>query len=174
MSVKRIIEIGCVEPNLCKFGQWYNDFKPDDELLADIMEDFDSPHRRIHALADRLLKMRDAGEQEAALKELEKEKASSLARLINLFKAAKDRIENITRPILIFIDTESKMVAIRLNAISDIVTYQVGSFTSKDDVDDSSDLNDLNFLAGYLENKNDEPPCVLLDWRLFMTRPKIS
>lgn len=155
------------DPNLCKFGQWYNDFKSEDELLADIMEDFDGPHRHIHAPVDRLLAMRDAGEQEEALVELEKVKVTSFVKLMNLFKAAKDRIENITRPILIFIDTESKMVAIRLNAISDIVTYQVGSFTSKDEVDDSSELNELNFLAGYLENKNDAPPCVLLDWRLF-------
>ncbi|WP_396586501.1 chemotaxis protein CheW [Bermanella sp. R86510] len=154
------------DPNLTKFGKWYNDYRADDELLADILLDFDGPHRHLHSLADTLLE-EARQDKAAALGKIEDERNTTLIQLSNLFKAAQERVENITRPILIFIDTHSKMVAIRLNAISDITTYQESDFTSKQDVDDNRELQNLSFIAGYLENKGDEPPCVLLDWRLF-------
>ena len=155
------------DPNQCEFGKWYMTFKAEDELLADILEDFNEPHQRIHGLADTLLKLRDNGEKEKALADLEFERTRTLGKLISLFATARERLENITRPILLYIDTSKKMVAVRLNAISDIVTYSKVDFTPQSDVDDNEQLNQLSFVSGYLENKDNEPPCVLLDWRLF-------
>lgn len=155
------------DPSQCEFGKWYANFKADDELLADILADFDEPHQRIHGLADILLDLRDEGEKDKALADLDFERTRTLGKLKSLFKAARERLENITRPILLYIDTSKKMVAVRLNAISDIVTYAKVDFTRQEDVDDNEQLNELNFVAGYLENKDNEPPCVLLDWRLF-------
>lgn len=158
---------GARDPMQCEFGKWYSEFQAADELLADILADFDAPHQRLHALADELLAMRDAGETDKALSTLEYERGRTLSKLISLFATAKERIENITRPILLYIDTGKKLVAVRLNAISDIVTYKRGDFTSQTDVDDNEDVQGLQFISGYLENKDNEPPCVLLDWHMF-------
>ena len=155
------------DPNQCAFGKWYATFQAEDELLADILEDFNEPHQRIHGLADTLLKLRDNGDKEKALADLDFERTRTLGKLISLFATARERLENITRPILLYIDTSKKMVAVRLNAISDIVTYSKVDFTPQSDVDDNEQLNQLSFVSGYLENKDNEPPCVLLDWRLF-------
>jgi chemotaxis signal transduction protein len=155
------------DPNLCDFGKWYSGFQAEDELLADILEDFDSPHKRLHGLADELLALREDGEAKKAIATLELERGKTFGKLVNLFGAARDRLENITRPILLYIDTGHKMIAVRLNAISDIVTYNRADFTTQADVDDNQQLNSLSFFCGYLENKEDTPPCVLLDWRLF-------
>jgi hypothetical protein len=151
----------------CAFGKWYIQFKADDEILADIMKDFDEPHTRLHALAGELLTLRDNGELEKALSVLEYQKTRAFAKLMDLFSSAKERVESITRPILLYLDTSKKMIAVRLNAISDIVTNNKASFTSQMDVDNNEKLNRLTFIAGYLENPEDAPPCVLLDWRLF-------
>lgn len=158
---------GARDPSQCEFGKWYAQFKAEDEILADILEDFSEPHEKLHGLADELLSLRDTGEREQALSTLEYEKGRTFGKLIGLFASAKERIENITRPILLYIDTSKKMIAVRLNAISDIVTYTKASFTIQADVDNNEKLNELAFVAGYLENKDNEPPCVLLDWRLF-------
>jgi hypothetical protein len=158
---------GARDPKQCEFGKWYAEFKADDELLADILADFDTPHQRLHGLADELLTMRDKGDVEKAVSVLEYERGRTLSKLVSLFAAAKERIENITRPILLYIDTGKKLVAVRLNAISDIVTYKRGDFTSQTDVDDNEDVQGLQFISGYLENKDNEPPCVLLDWHMF-------
>jgi chemotaxis signal transduction protein len=155
------------DPNQCEFGKWYAGFKAEDEILADILEDFDEPHQRIHALAGELLSLRDEGNAEQALNILAIERTKTLGKLISLFASARERLENITRPILLYIDTSKKMVAVRLNAISDIVTYNKSDFTPQNEVDDNEQLNELSFVAGYLENKDNEPPCVILDWRLF-------
>ena len=155
------------DPNLCEFGQWYSNFESEDELLADILTDFDTPHKRLHALADELITLRDEGHVKKAIATLEMERGKTFGKLVNLFGAARDRLENITRPILLYIDTGHKMIAVRLNAISDIVTYNIADFTTQAEVDDNEQLNSLSFFCGYLENKEDTPPCVLLDWRLF-------
>ena len=153
--------------NQCEFGKWYLTFRPEDELLADIMTDFEEPHKRLHALADELLTLKDEGKLESAISILEHEKNRTLGKLIGLFKAARDRLENITRPILLYIDTGRKMIAVRLNAISDIVTYYQQDYTAQLDVDDNEAILNLSFVTGYLENKDNQPPCVLLDWRMF-------
>lgn len=155
------------DPSQCEFGQWYSGFKSDDELLDAIMEDFDEPHKRIHALADDLLKLKAEGKPDQALEIFELEKGRTLGKLISLFKAARERLESITRPILLYIDTGQKMIAVRLNAISDILTYYRSDFTSQQSVDDNEEIMNLSFVAGYLENKDNHPPCVILDWRLF-------
>lgn len=150
---------------LCEFGKWYAGFRPEDELLADIMRDFDTPHRRLHGLADKLLALQKDNKAEEALRILETERTRTLGKLIQLFSAARERLENITRPILLYIDTGKKMIAIRLNAISDIVSYNISQFTHQDQVDDEQ-LADLSFICGYLRTQ-DQPPCVLLDWHNF-------
>lgn len=150
-----------------EFGKWYASFTASDELLADILKDFDEPHQRIHELADTLLEMVEKGEKDKALSILELERTRTLNKLINLFNAAKDRLENITRPILLYIDTDKKMIAVRLNAISDIRTFDQHSFTAQSEVDDNQNLDGLTFISGYLESEGDAPPCVLLDWHAF-------
>ena len=158
---------GAKDPMQCEFGKWYLQFKAEDEILADIMKDFDEPHTRLHGLAAELLALRDGGDLDKAISILEYQRSRIFGKLMDLFSSAKERVENITRPILLYLDTSRKMIAVRLNAISDIVTYTKSSFTTQLDVDDNDHLNQLTFVAGYLENTDNEPPCVLLDWRLF-------
>jgi chemotaxis signal transduction protein len=136
---------GALDATQCELGKWLSDYKADGEILA----------------------QRDIGELDKALEVLKYQKIRSFAKIIDIFESAKERVINITRPILLYIDTSKKFIAVRLNAISDIVSYKKTAFTSQSDVDDNKKLNNLTFVAGYLENEGNEPPCVLLDWRLF-------
>lgn len=166
---------GVRDPMQSEFGKWYSDFKAEDELLRDIMADFETPRQKLYALADELLALRDSDNVEKAISTLEYERGRTLNKLASLFASAKERLENITRPILLYIDTSKKLIAVRLNAISDIVTYHKSTFTPQHDVDDNEDVKELSFISGYLENKDHEPPCVLLDWRMFsVSNRKVS
>lgn len=150
----------------CAFGQWYDNYKATDELLADILADFDQPHRQIHALADKLLGMAINGEQEEALACIELEKKTTLRKLIELFRVAIDRLESITRPILVYLDHGERPIAIRLNAISDIVTFTKSQFSTSEEVAEQPEV--VDFISGYLYTTAEEAPSVLLDWRAFM------
>ena len=156
------------DPHKCAFGQWYDTFKPEDELLSDIMADFDVPHQHIHSLAEKLLTLVDEGEKQRALDILEKERNTTLTKLRNLFAVARDRLTSITRPVFVFVQArKSQMIAIRLDAIDDIILFNQKHYAPYDSMQGVLG-HDLDFFAGYLsEDGNSQRPYILLDWRLF-------
>ncbi|MCG8312602.1 MAG: CZB domain-containing protein [Pseudomonadales bacterium] len=156
------------DPHLCAFGKWYDTFKPKDELLSDIMADFDAPHRHIHSLAETLLKLVGEDEKQRALDILEKERNTTLTKLRNLFAVARDRLTSITRPVFVFVQArKNQMIAIRLDAIDDIILFNQKHYAPYDSMQGVLG-HDLDFFAGYLSEDGDtHRPYILLDWRLF-------
>jgi chemotaxis signal transduction protein len=152
--------------HLCAFGQWYDTYKPSDKILSAILKDFEAPHRKIHALADTLLNMVKNDQREEAISRIEIEKKTTLRKLSELFRIATDRLESITRPILVYLDHGERPIAIRLNAISDIVTFNKSQFSTSEDVAEQPEV--IDFISGYLYTNADEAPSVLLDWRAFI------
>ena len=55
------------DPNQCAFGRWFNKFSTRDLELRSIVDDFDEPHQRIHALAGDLLHLAEIGKKDEAL-----------------------------------------------------------------------------------------------------------
>ena len=153
-------------PHLCAFGQWYDNYKASDEILTGILNDFDAPHRKIHALADLLLDMVNNDQRDEAINRIEIEKKTTLRKLCELFRIAIDRLESITRPILVYLDHGDRPIAIRLNAISDIVSFNKSQFSTSEDVAEQPEI--IDFISGYLYTSADEAPSVLLDWRAFV------
>jgi chemotaxis signal transduction protein len=160
------------DPSECAFGKWYAQFEASDLILSDILSDMEEPHRRIHSLANHLLAMRDNGEKDQALKLMALEKNRTLEKLIDLFSMAQSRIESITKPILLFVETKSKMVAFRLNAISDLKSISRSQFCEFKEVE-SHDMKQLAFVSGFIQIEQDAP-MVLIDWSLFTAPVPIS
>lgn len=152
------------DPHQCAFGKWYDTFTTDDDMLADLMRDFDEPHQRIHALADKLLATKETEGVDAALNLLQRERVFTLARLQELFADAKDRLRSITRPVLVFLVKQNgQLVAIRLNGLSDIETYSWAEFSPYEPFSTHSRV--LPIIQGYLQpKKNKACPLVLLDF----------
>lgn len=156
------------DPHQCAFGQWYDHFKAEDELLADIMQDFDAPHKRIHGLADLLLGKAAAGKRDEAIQQLQVERATTMVKLKNLFEVARDRLRSITRPVLVFVNrADGKLIAIRLDAIDDIQIFASKQYAPYDSMADMSGRV-LEVIVGYLHDKQSPgAPYILLDWRFF-------
>ncbi len=159
------------DPHQCAFGQWYDKFEPEDELLQDIMADFDAPHKRIHGLATRLLSLAKS-DKDQAIEILEKERNFTLAKLMELFDIARDRLRSITRPVLVFVDkSDGALLAIRLDAIEDIETFDISQCAPYDSLSSTTGKH-LGIISGYLNNKdNKRAPSILLDWREFNGHP---
>ena len=133
-----------LDPNQCAFGQWYNKFQTDNEELAEALQRFDEPHKKLHSLANTLLNMNITHHDEA-IKILNQERASTLHELTHLFHLAKERAESSARPIIIFVEhNDGKVTALRLDNINDIVTFDQRNFCE----DDSTE--------GILKNKNED------------------
>ena len=117
-----------LDPNKCAFGQWYNQFKTDNEELSEVLQRFDEPHKKLHGLAQTLLDMNHDNHEEA-IKILDQERLSTLAELIHLFHLTKERAHSSIRPIIIFVEhNEGKVTALRLDNINDIVTFEQRNF----------------------------------------------
>ncbi|MCG8673268.1 MAG: chemotaxis protein CheW [Pseudomonadales bacterium] len=156
------------DPHQCAFGKWYDHFAPDDEILADIMKDFDAPHKRIHSLAEKLLGLVAQNEKAKALNILEKERNTTLIKLRNLFDVARDRIKTMTRPVFVFVcNKRNGLVALRLDAIDDIILFDQKHYAHYDSMPGTSG-KDLPIFAGYLsEDGQNHMPYILLDWRQY-------
>ncbi|WP_419812040.1 CZB domain-containing protein [Bacterioplanoides sp.] len=109
------------DPNECAFGRWYKHFHTDNEALAQLLEKFDIPHQRIHALAHELLTMRDAGETDAALAILTEHKRTTLTRLQALFSDARNMVSSSVRPTVIMIqDDKSQVIGLKVDDIGEV------------------------------------------------------
>ena len=98
------------DPHQCAFGRWYDNFQTDNEALAQLLEKFDAPHQRIHALASELLSMRDEGQTDAAITILNEHKRTTLTRLQALFSDARNMVASSVRPTVIMIQNDQAAV----------------------------------------------------------------
>ena len=151
-------------PHQCAFGKWYDHFETRDEELQEIMCQFDTPHKRIHALADRLLNLKDKGHADRALKELSRERDTSLVELRRLFDRARGQIRDSIRSVLLFVTVDGKAprVALRLNEISDMVSFTPEQITATSDLGVGDQERLARAMKGYLNTGSDKD-CLLID-----------
>jgi hypothetical protein len=146
-----------IDPNMCAFGKWYNDFTSEDELLDDILKRFDAPHKAIHGCATRLLALAQNDQKKEALRLLELQRTSTLQSLLRLFDDACHRIKEMIKPITIILEVQERVFALDLDEINDILEFDPS------DVVNSSEVNipDNPMICAYL-NKSGKPLHLLL------------
>ncbi|HHJ13774.1 MAG TPA: hypothetical protein ENJ79_05260 [Gammaproteobacteria bacterium] len=151
-------------PHQCAFGKWRDSFRSRDEELMNILAQFDAPHRRIHSLADRLLNMNDAGQRDEALRALELERVTTLAELRRLFEHARSQIRDSIRSVLLFVTLDGKepRLALRLNEISDMVSFQPGNIAATHSLGIPAQERLARVFQGYIQAGGNQD-CLLLD-----------
>lgn len=151
-------------PDECAFGKWYNKFDTRDETLKELMEAFKEPHNRIHALAEKLLGLRDNGEETEALEILAYERATTLRRLIALFARARDQIQSGMRQVLLFVTLDGKTprYALLIDEINDVMNYSASDFQSSR----AGALGSFRKIEDVIEGiftRKDTPDCLFFD-----------
>lgn len=152
-----------LDPAKCTFSTWYNQFETDNEELAEVLSRFDGPHKKLHGLAKTLLELNKT-DHEKALTKLTEERLGSLAELVHLFQLTKERALSSIRPIILFVEhNESKVTAMRLDNINDIVTFDRKVF-SKDNSNEGIMKNkSRDFkVEGFLRD-GENPPSLLIN-----------
>ncbi len=146
------------DPNKCQFGQWYNTFKADDEDLAEVMEKFDEPHRRLHGVAKELIQLAETDQSEAMAR-FRRERNGTFGQLMRLFEHARERVTAAIRPIIVFVDQgNNKISALRLDNIKDIQNYGMEDFSDDESTEGIMQRKQEEFkVEGYLRNGNKAP-----------------
>jgi len=116
------------DPNKCKFGLWYNSYKPRTLTEEQFLKKFDIPHRRIHGIAEKVQDLRQQGNQHEALELIRITHDGELAQMIRLF----EQFRQITK------DLASKEIALVLENLHKRVAMAVDSIESVEMLEDNS------------------------------------
>lgn len=121
------------DPTLCNFGQWYERTKNNPELLREVtgsnivlnqlFTQFDAPHRRIHALADQVLRLSESGKIEEATALIDRAWETDLASMKRLFKEFIHQFELCFQPVSVVVETHDSKFVLSVDsllAVSDI------------------------------------------------------
>lgn len=105
----------------CAFGKWFYAFRPRELRLEIQLKQFETPHARIHALADHLLDQVATGKREAALHELDQAENTTLAELLALFDETEILLTALQRRVAILVDDGNHGCVLGADGINDIV-----------------------------------------------------
>jgi len=69
------------DPHRCRFGRWFDSFQTDDLNLRGILNQFKTPHKIIHELAEKVIAKKNAGDTDEALNMIADAKSNILSQL---------------------------------------------------------------------------------------------
>jgi chemotaxis signal transduction protein len=142
-----------VDPDRCNFGRWFNSVMDGtvtecrDDLLEPtvngIIKQFDAPHQRIHSIAEKVLSLRDNGEQEQAIEMINNARDTDLNTMIDLFAKATEAISKIYESMLVITEHGGQKAAIAVDGVSFVADCKHSEIEPLPDTADNTE-----FLSG--------------------------
>ncbi|MDK9723966.1 MAG: CZB domain-containing protein [Sterolibacteriaceae bacterium MAG5] len=149
-------------PRECAFGKWFYAYQSHDRRLGLLLSQFEQPHAAIHALADRLLGMKEAGQGSEALTAFEQARDTTLATLMKLFDSAGQLVVDLQRRVAIIVAEGDATCALGTDGVVDIVVVPPERAKHGSGKATSRATSGLVLLE-------DQSVVPLLDWRAFDT-----
>lgn len=109
-------------PHDCAFGKWYYGYRPANRQLALLLRNFEQPHAYIHGLADRLLKLSEAGKKDEALAKFQVATDTTLKDLLRLFDRTNSVLTSLQRRVAIILRRGEARCALGADRVTDIVS----------------------------------------------------
>lgn len=109
-------------PHECAFGKWYYSYRPSDRQLALLLRSFEQPHAFIHGLADRLLKLSEAGKKDEALARFKVATDTTLKDLLRMFDRTNSVLQSLQRRVAIILRRGEARCALGADRVTDIVS----------------------------------------------------
>ncbi|MFK5912781.1 MAG: CZB domain-containing protein [Woeseiaceae bacterium] len=162
------------DPLLCAFGKWYDKFETRDEALAEIMTHFDEPHKKIHALADELLDLKENGKLDQALEKLQLARITTLSYLRKHFSNARAQIEDSMHTVVINItnDGTKAVVALLIDEIHEVMDFKQEDLIGLEAIGLDAIPGMDGFFKGYLGGDSNKTSCLLLDTKNLLNNIK--
>lgn len=137
----------------CEFGKWYQSvFSGTNTLCKEVLEipvirsfieRFDSPHKKIHRLAQHVLDLKNKGDDEQALELIEKCRAGELATMCRLFDQLIKTVKAQYESMLVITEYGSRKTAIAVDGVSFVTDCRDEEVESLPDTADNTE-----FLSG--------------------------
>jgi chemotaxis signal transduction protein len=147
------------DPTKCNFGKWYqsiqdgssslSDMTESDPVLKSLIERFDEPHRKIHALAEEVLKLKEAGDVESATEMVSAARANELAEMCDLFDQVLVAVSSKLEMMLVITEIGSRKAAIAVDGVSFVVDCNNDSIETLPDTAENTE-----FLSGLVHQSD--------------------
>jgi len=108
------------DPAQCAFGKWYYSYKPEDIGFASVMYRFEMPHRRIHTIADAVLKYAEQGEHDKAREIISHTEQGDLRNVVNLFAEARTAFRESHKEVAVVLTDGRKHVSLTLDNVASV------------------------------------------------------
>jgi purine-binding chemotaxis protein CheW len=105
------------DPHLCAFGKWYYAYKSDNHTLAALLRRFETPHARIHAIADGVRKLADGGDFAGALQIIERARDNELKEMLDLFEQLRQSFRDSNRELLLVLTDGRGHVGLSIDSV---------------------------------------------------------
>lgn len=108
------------DPTECAFGKWYYSYKPEDIGFASVMYRFEMPHRRIHAIADAVLKYAEQGEHAKAKELILRTETGDLHTVVNLFAEARTAFREAHKEVAIVLTDGRRHLSLTVDSVASV------------------------------------------------------
>jgi len=108
------------DPTECAFGKWYYSYKPEDIGFASVMSRIEMPHRRIHTIANAVLKHAEQGEHERAKEMILRTEKGDLRTVVKLFEEARTAFRESQKEVAIVLSVGGKHLALTVDSVGSV------------------------------------------------------
>jgi chemotaxis signal transduction protein len=108
------------DPSACAFGKWYASYKPEDIGFASVMYRFETPHRRIHAIADAALKYAAQGQHDKASELIRRTEQGELHTVVNLFGEARTAFRESHKEVTMVLTNGRKHLSVTVDSVASV------------------------------------------------------
>ncbi len=108
------------DPTECAFGKWYYNYQPEDIGFASVMCRIEMPHRRIHDLANAVLKHAEQGEHEKAKEMILRTEKGDLCTVVKLFEEARTAFRESQKEVAIVLTDGGKRLALTVDSVASV------------------------------------------------------
>jgi purine-binding chemotaxis protein CheW len=108
------------DPTQCAFGKWYYSYKPEDIGFASVMYRFEMPHRRIHSIADDVLKHAERGEHHKAKEIIQHTEKGDLHTVVKLFAEARTAFREAHKEVAIVLTDGRQRLSLTVDSVASV------------------------------------------------------
>jgi chemotaxis signal transduction protein len=108
------------DPTECAFGKWYYSYKPNDIGFASVMYRFEMPHRRVHTIADVVLRLVGQGEHDKAKEIIQHTEQGDLRTVINLFEEARTAFRESHKELAVVLTDGRRHLSLTVDSVASV------------------------------------------------------
>lgn len=120
------------DPHKCKFGQWYDSLRQDAATMARLtngdlgvrwlIDSFDEPHKTIHGIAEKAIRLEEAGDLDGAHELIRRTRVGALAALKRLFAQLRAMLSGTRQSVLMIAEMEERVCGLLVDFVQRVVT----------------------------------------------------